>query len=96
MTASKYYAVTLHPNTPKELLALLDLYLHTPPAREDGSSPGLYVYCLSILPALPFLELELVANRADSEPWKVQIPVACILAIADMSGRRTDMGFRTA
>lgn len=42
-----------------------------------------------------FLACELMRDEKDSSPWKLQIPLGCVLAIADMRGDNHPLGFLT-
>lgn len=75
MKSTRLYAVMLHPNAPKELLEMLKKYvqIHTPVS---------FLISSSVEPLGHFLELEILGTGG-MEPWKIQIPVSYVLAIAE-------------
>lgn len=85
MKTTKAYAVILQSNAPAELLALLGDYLQVAQGQN-------YVFAVSVEPAGYFLELGLF-RKGDKGPWMMQIPVAYVLAIADVSKKLAGPGF---
>lgn len=71
--------VMIYPTAPKEILSVLADYLHQ---TADGIS---YVHGNSVEVGIQFVGISLVKQRGDPDPWFVQIPVSCVLAILDMS-----------
>jgi hypothetical protein len=86
MRPANYFAVMIHPDAPKAFLEVLKDYLHHQP-------PLSFVFCVSVHHAGTFVEFELVRHRNDDNSWKVQFPVSYILAIADMSKKKSGPGF---
>lgn len=85
MATPKGYAVILQPTVPKEILALLDGYLH--------SHLGLvYVVSLTFDESIHFAYLSL-RGKDSKTPWKVSIPISCILALAEISRESDRPGF---
>jgi len=86
---TQYFTVVLSPNTPMEILSVLGAYLHD--AAHDP--PFQFVFCLSVSPGPQFCELELIADKTDKKPWKVQIPTSCVSLFGDWSNQQEPMGF---
>ena len=85
MKKSVAYAAILSGQCPPELLALLEGYIFAAPNV-------LFLLSWSVEQTLHFVELELV-HKTKVAPWKVQIPISCIVAIADMSKKKNPAGF---
>ena len=79
------YAIFLRELVPPELLTLLGDYLHT----THGLS---YVACNKIEHLGAFVLAAFVKNKSDTNPWAVQFPTGCVLAIADVS-KEVGLGF---
>lgn len=72
------YAVFFSSVTPPELLRIFDNYFKK---TNDGID---YLGCTETQQFGLFLKCHLVHDEDDKNPWIVQIPIAFILAIADM------------
>lgn len=80
------HAVILHANTPPEFLALFGDLLHQ--RREVN-----FFFAQECIPSAFFLECQVVKNKTDTDPWKIQIPPGYVLAIADKREDKHPLGF---
>ncbi len=86
--ADRLYAVVLDSSSPPELFALVKDYLQT----QDPSMR--FLLCTSIEPVGAFLHCELLQNDT-RKLWRIQIPLGCVVAIADLSKGQSPPGFLT-
>jgi hypothetical protein len=84
--ATRLYAVVLHSQSPPELLALVEDYLHVHDSRMK------FLLCSNIEPVGTFLHCELVQNET-RKLWCIQIPISFVVAIADLSKGQSPPGF---
>ena len=80
------HAVVLDSRSPSELLALLKDYLktHDPEMK--------FLLCTSVVPVGAFLQRELLQNEI-RKLWRIQIPIAYVVAIAEISSEQQSFGF---
>jgi len=86
MKITPSYAVMLHPDAPKELLEMLERYVHI-------HQPVSFLIAANVEPLGHFLEVEMFGKDDKEAPWKIQIPVSYVLAIADVSKSKIRPGF---
>lgn len=86
--ADQLYAVVLNSRSPPELFALLSDYLQEQDKRMK------FLLCSSIEPVGAFLHCELLQNDT-RKLWRVQIPLGCVVAVADLSKGQSPPGFLT-
>jgi len=79
-------AVVLDSRSPPELLALVKDYLktHDPEMK--------FLLCTSVVPAGAFLQCELLQNES-RKLLRIQIPIAYVAAIAEISSEQKSLGF---
>ena len=84
--ADMLHAVVLDSRSPSELLALLKDYLktHDPEMK--------FLLCTSVVPVGAFLQRELLQNEI-RKLWRIQIPIAYVVAIAEISSEQQSFGF---
>lgn len=80
------YAIFFREPILPELLSLLGGYIHT-------SNNLSYIACNSVEHLGAFVLATVIKNKKDTYPWPVQIPVGCVLAIADLSKPNSGPGF---
>lgn len=83
---SNFYAVFLYKTLPEEFLVVTAGYLR----QKDALS---YLFASQVQQTGAFLECVLVTSRQDTCPWKIQLPLGYVIAIADMSEDRHRIGF---
>ena len=84
--ADTLHAVVLDSRSPPELLALVKDYLktHDPEMK--------FLLCTSVVPVSAFLQCELLQNES-RKLWRIQIPIAYVVAIAEISSEQQSFGF---
>jgi len=84
--SERLHAVVLDARSPPELFALVKDYLQT----HDPSMR--FLLCTSIEPVGAFLHCELLQTET-RKLWRIQIPLAYVVAIADLSKDQSPPGF---
>jgi hypothetical protein len=77
------FVVFLHPTQPTELRELLDDYFW-----KDSKNPP-YLVSQSVEQVGSLFELYLLQQTSDVDAWRVQIPLAYVLLVADMAKPNT-------